>query len=165
MQSPDRFQFMELVETARQYCGLIDRAPANDDWLMPLCHLLPKLHAAVAVLHEEDGDAYPPELADMDDRFDLYSDLHSRLGDKDLYWLEYDDPEQPHSGEEHRTGSLADDLTDIYFELRRGLSMLDAADADEVARLWESGFRHHWGQHLVDAERQLYNLSMNKQLQ
>ena len=103
-------------------------------------------------------------MADFDDRFDLFSQLRTQLGERDMYWLEYDDPGDGGGGGEHRTGSLADDLTDIYFELKRGLNLLDAAGPDEVAHLWELGFQQHWGQHLVDAERHLYALKINDQL-
>jgi hypothetical protein len=107
----------------------------------------------------------PPELADFEDRFDLFSELRTCLGERDIYWLEYDHPGDISMDGEHRTGSLADDLTDIYFELKRGLNMLEAAGPDKVAHLWESGFRQHWGQHLVDAERHLYALKVNDRLQ
>jgi hypothetical protein len=158
---------MELVETARQYCHLIDRMPANTDWLAPLFKILPRLHAGIVALRASAAAGQvPPEPADFDDRFDLFSQLRVRLGEQDTYWLEYDDPMLAAEDAEHRTGSLADDLTDIYFELKRGLKMLDtdAAGADRVAHLWELGFRRHWGQHLVDAERHLYALTVNDQL-
>ena len=31
MREPEHVQFMELVETARQYCNLIDRMPGRAD--------------------------------------------------------------------------------------------------------------------------------------
>jgi hypothetical protein len=157
-------QFMELVETARRYCQLIDGLQGNGDWLSRLNQILPRLHAEVVALHHSGRGAFPPELADFDDRFDLFSRLRVRLGERDMYWLEYDHPDDTNTDGEHRTGSLADDLTDIYFELKRGLNMLDAAGPDEVAHLWELGFKEHWGQHLVDAERHLYSLKINDQL-
>ena len=165
MQNPDRACFRELVDTARQYCALIDHVPLKKDWLQPLAMLLPRLHAAVATLHEYGRGTTPPENADFDDRFQMFTELRMQLGDKDLYWLEFDDPGEPVTQGEHRTGSLADDLTDIYFDLKRGLDMLESTGADEVAELWESGYRAHWGQHLVDAERHLYSLRVNNQLQ
>ena len=164
MRNPERVQFMQLVETARSYCNLIDRAQARNDWLVPLFQILPRLHAEVVALHDQGEGSFPPEMADFDDRFDLFSQLRSWLGERDMYWLEYDQPADVPSDDEHRTGSLADDLTDIYFELKRGLQLLDAAGPDEVAHLWEIGFKHHWGQHLVDAERHLYSLQINDQL-
>ncbi len=158
MQERERARFAELVAVARQYCSLIDRIPAQggDDWLLPLCGLLPRLHAAVAALQDTGGRDIPLELSDLDSRFDLFSRLHRELGRRDSYWLEFDQ----HS----MSGSLADDLTDIYFELRRGLQLLDALDADDVAHLWQAGYRQHWGQHLVDAERHLYSLKINDRL-
>jgi hypothetical protein len=165
MTDPERVQFMAMVKTARQYCNLIDGVPASSDWLAPLFQILPQLHAAIAALCDPGGGSCPPETADIDDRFDMYSQLRTQLGERDMYWLEYDHPSDVGLDEEHRTGSLADDLTDIYFELKRGLKLLEAASADEVAHLWQSGFRHHWGQHLVDAERHLYSLKINNQLQ
>ncbi|MEA2078328.1 MAG: DUF5063 domain-containing protein [Pseudomonadota bacterium] len=164
MLNPERVQFMQLVETARNYCNLIDRVQGRNDWLVPLIQILPRLHAEVVALNDQGEGSFPPEMADFDDRFALFSELRSWLGERDMYWLEYDQPADACSDDEHRTGSLADDLTDIYFELKRGLKLLDAAGPDEVAHLWESGFNYHWGQHLVDAERHLYALKINDQL-
>ncbi len=164
MQDPDRNQFMELVKTARDYCHLIDRIPGRDDWLSPLFQLLPRLHANVVAVPDPGGADIGDERFDLDDRFDLFSKLRTRLGDRDVYWLEFDQPEDVSFDDEHRTGSLADDLTDIYFELKRGLQLLDAAGPDLVAHFWEVGFNRHWGQHLVDAERHLYALKVNDRL-
>ncbi|HED18900.1 MAG TPA: DUF5063 domain-containing protein [Gammaproteobacteria bacterium] len=164
MRERDSVQFNELVETACNFCGLIDGIPGGCSWLEQLSRILPRLHAEVVVLPDPGGSAFLPEQSDFDDRFDLFSELRTRLGERDMYWLEYDNPDDVVSGDEHRTGSLADDLTDIYFELKRGLELLEAAGPDEVAHLWEMGFREHWGQHLVDAERHLYALKVNDQL-
>jgi hypothetical protein len=108
----------------------------------------------------------PPDFPELDDRFEFFARLRRRLGGKDSYWLEFDD----FAGVgarlgEGMSGSLADDLTDIYFELKRGLCLLSSADPDAVARFWQSGFTAHWGQHLVDAERHLYRLRVNGLLQ
>lgn len=165
MLDSDRIRFMRLVETARDYCRLIDRIPAREDWLPPLFQLLPRLHANVVAVPDPGGQDIAPEHSDLDDRFDLFSELRVRLGERDVYWLEFDHPEDAPGDDEHRTGSLADDLTDIYFELKRGLRLLEASGPDAVAHLWEVGFNRHWGQHLVDAERHLYALKINDQLQ
>ena len=164
MRNPEHVQFMQLVETARSYCNLIDRVQGRNDGLVPLFQILPRLHADVVALHDRGEGSFPPELADFDDRFDLFSQLRPWLGERDRYWLEFDQPAVSGGDDEQRTGSLADDLTDIYFELKRGLKLLDAAGPDEVAHLWGIGFKHHWGQHLVDAERHLYALKINDQL-
>ncbi len=165
MQDPEHIQFKELVKTARDYCNLIDGLSGRDDWLLVLFQLLPRLHANVVAMPDPGGGEVTDQYSDLDDRFDLFSELRMRLGDRDMYWLEFDQPGDVHEDDEHRSGSLADDLTDIYFELKRGLAMLDAASPDAVAHLWEVGFKQHWGQHLVDAERHLYALRVNEQLQ
>lgn len=164
MGDPEQLQFMELVNTARDFCRLIDRMPHQGDWLAPLFQLLPRLHANVVSVPDPGGTDVVTENADLDARFDLFSKLHARLGERDVYWLEFDRPEDVYKDGDHRTGSLADDLTDIYFELKRGLRLLDAAGPDAVAHLWEVGFNRHWGQHLVDAERHLYALKVNQRL-
>ena len=94
--------------------------------------------------------------ANLEMRFSLFSKLHQLLGDKDAYWMEYD-----LGHEECRSGSLADDLTDIYCELKQGLHMLENEDADPDTVLlnWREGYKIHWGKHLLDAERHLYELS------
>ncbi|HFD80145.1 MAG TPA: DUF5063 domain-containing protein [Gammaproteobacteria bacterium] len=162
MSKAEHARFTALVETARRYCALIDEAPVKPDWLLGLFRLLPELHAAVVALRDPGGGPVAPEGADFEARFNLFTRLRRHLGDRDRYWLEYDDPGD--TAGDHRTGSLADDLTDIYFELRRGLELLDAAGPKEAAHLWEAGFEQHWGQHLVDAERQLYALKVNDRL-
>jgi len=146
-----------LFEVAEEYCGLIESAQADDDdWLASLTRLLPRLHALVAALDPISSLPAPGLDADLDSRFELYSHLHQTLGERDSYWMEYDSPRSSPPA----TGSLADDLTDIYYDLKLGLERLNAeADPWCTLRDWQAGFSIHWGQHLVDAERHLYSLS------
>jgi hypothetical protein len=151
-----------LLETAREYCRLIESARADDDdWLNALAQVLPRLHAQISALDPPHDGQPTGGDADLDSRFELFSRLHETLGERDSYWLEYDAPPENHQG----TGSLADDLTDIYFDLKRGLSRLAANDDPRPTfRGWRAGFSVHWGQHLVDAERHLYALNSRNQL-
>lgn len=153
----------ELVATAREFCHLIEDAEqAGPDWLERVSCLLPRIHAAVVGLRREaSDDAAQCLVPDYELRFDLFMRLHQRLGGRDRYSLEFD---ALGMGPCALTGSLADDLTDIYFELRRGLDVLDH-DPDKPERalsVWRSGFLQHWGQHLVDAERHLYELEVTE---
>ena len=165
MQDPEHIQFKELVKTARDYCNLIDGLSGRDDWLLVLFQLLPRLHANVVAMPDPGGGEVTDQYSDLDDRFDLFSELRMRLGDRDMYWLEFDQPGDVHEDDEHRSGSLADDLTDIYCELKHGLKRFD--DNDDAGRTlgrWRTGFCRHWGQHVVDAERHLYALSARDRL-
>ena len=150
-------EFENLRRIASEYCRIIESV-GNDrgEWLQQVFRILPQLHAAIAVvLEQESADGRPVE-ANLEQRFSLFTKLHQLLGEKDAYWMEYD-----LGHEECRSGSLADDLTDIYCELKQGLMLLEEekSDPDGILRNWRAGYRIHWGKHLVDAERHLYDLS------
>lgn len=152
-----------MAQTAREYCELIEDLESEADaWLERISRLLPLLHAAVMDLPPASSPA--PALAashpDDDSRFDLFQRLAGRLGSRDSYWLEFDTAQD----EPGMTGSLADDFTDIYFDLTGGLCLFDAARPEQAAVLWRSSFQVHWGQHLVDAARQLYALRATNRL-
>lgn len=149
--------FRELAVAAKEYCALIERSSDSDELLRCLGHILPQLHLAVAKLGEPQD--YPEFVveADLDNRFALFQRLHCLLGELDAYWLQYDVTPDG----QNKTGSLADDLTDIYCELKHALFILDDAKGDpqQVVDDLCHSFRLHWGQHLLDAERHIYELN------
>jgi hypothetical protein len=139
----------EMTEVATAYCRLIEAEDEDlEAWLARLAPLLARLHAAVIGLGPAKGDSIA-ELAcpDLDARFELYTRLRLFLGARDGYRAEFD-----------WNGSLADDLTDIYCELRHGLDLIAGAP-EQAEAVWRQGFRVHWGLHLVDAARHLYDLA------
>lgn len=151
----------DMVDVAGDYCRLIDAVQSRTEgWLEALFQLMPRLHAAVTALNAYDAGDTPLCETDLDDRFELYSRLRKVLGERDSYWLEFDAAPDG----VHMSGSLADDLTDIYFDLRHGLELLDEVWPQRAAQAWRSSYRMHWGQHLVDAERHLYALKVRNQL-
>lgn len=150
-------EFDNLHLVAREYCALIEAVGEDaQGWLKHVVQVLPQLHAAISAVLELDESRGNPLEANLDVRFSLFRKLHQILGEKDAYWMEYD-----LGHEECKSGSLADDLTDIYCELKQGLRMLEQENADpEVVLLnWREGYKIHWGRHLLDAERHLYELS------
>ncbi len=151
----------ELLAIARRYCSLIESLDeGNRQPLYQLNEILPRLHAAMTAVPSKDEGFFDAQV-DLDQRFELFSRLRRMLGDLDGYWMEYDvTPDR-----QEMSGSLADDLTDIYCELKQGLKRLD--DSDDAGRTlgrWRTGFCRHWGQHVVDAERHLYALSARDRL-
>jgi hypothetical protein len=150
----------ELAELANAYCRLIEASGASPaPWLAQVADLLPRLHAAVLSLDPQDGEDAEPLSPDLDARFELYTQLRDLLGDRDGYWLEFD-----RIGENRiMTGSLADDLTDIYCELKHGLRVQQSHPRC-ASRGWYQGFATHWGQHLVDAVRHLSTLEAQGRL-
>ena len=150
-------EFDDLRRIAQEYCDLIEIVGEDQQgWLAKVANILPKLHAAIVTVLELDKKGGSPVEADLELRFSLFSKLHRLLGEKDAYWMEYD-----LGHEECKSGSLADDLTDIYCELKQGLKLLDTENADHESVLlgWREGYKIHWGKHLLDAERHLYELS------
>jgi len=149
-----------MAQVAADYCGLIEQADVADPgWLGKMAVMLPKLHAAVAALEPEKGDINHSLSPDLDARFELFAHLRDTLGNRDGYWMEFDVAQDDQS----MSGSLADDLTDIYCELKHGLRVLDL-EPERAFEDWRCGFQMHWGQHLVDAERHLYELKSRDQL-
>ncbi len=151
---------LELAHVVRNYCELIESSSSNsDEWIAQVAALLPRLHAAVSSLGSTDTTGEHVMTVDLDARFELFTHLRVRLGTKDGYWMEFDVAEDGQS----MSGSLADDLTDIYCELKHGLNVLDGEPSTALEQ-WRRGFHMHWGQHLVDAERHLYELRARGEL-
>ncbi len=151
--------FERLTGVAREYCDLIESLGIRNAepaiLVGELSQLLPRLHAAVAVLGDVENAAGFAESVDLERRFELFMQMRRLLGDHDAYWMEFD---VARDGQE-MSGSLADDLTDIYWELKAGLEHLqEDTDVVPTLRTWGAGYRLNWGQHLVDAERHLYAL-------
>lgn len=154
-------QFGAMVEAAREYCALIEHArPTDPVWLEQMFRLLPRLHAAITVARPMRGESQLPVHIDIDERFELFSRLREALGERDGYWMEFDNGNAIHP--QHMSGSLADDLADIYYDLKPGLEQLAQMPPERVLRFWRRSYELHWGQHLVDAERHLYALKAQK---
>lgn len=139
--------------SARAYCDLIDRHRERS------CGEL--LHAALPMLADllAQGHRLPDVGGDSDDLAEsvghdgwqcMYSSLGGLLGPLNSYR----DSGNPYSFEdvEVLTGSLADDLADVWRDLREGLDALDRGAPREAAIWqWRWGVQAHWGQHAVDA--------------
>lgn len=149
-----RQEVTDIKVLAQKYCDLIDSSTADDySWLREVASLLPRLHAAIQSLQTPRHNGTAVLCRDLDARFELYMHLVELLGDRNPYWLEFDGFDGTHV----MTGSLADDLTDIYYELKSGLLKADL-DREGSSHCWQHGFDTHWGRHLADATRHLSDL-------
>ncbi len=157
----------EMIQLANEYCELVEQISCWQqlDWLRAVNHVLPRLQQAVLQLKKENPLCeikVSQTESDVDEhaRFELYSRLHVTLGELDPYRLEQD----ASTTTDPPTGSLADDFTDIYFDLKRGLQIYnkDASNACISSSEWVCSFDIHWELHLRDAYKQLDR--MNKSL-
>jgi hypothetical protein len=151
---------LQMARLAHRYCALIEGSSTdNTSWLKEVALLLPRIRAAIDSLDGLDSTGNLTLMPDLDARFELYTHLVGLLGDRDSYWLEFD------AGDDlpAMTGSLADDLTDIYCELKYGLRLLGEHPEHSLLS-WKEGFACHWSQHLTDAERHLSALATEGRL-
>jgi Domain of unknown function (DUF5063) len=121
--------------------------------------LLPELYHAALKLPTVKPPGYVDEDEDEPDDerwWAAQDDLREVLGDADHY-SDVFDPIQPEA--RASTWSLADDLADIYRDLREGLDLAEKEGSVSPARViwaWRFDWEHHWGRHALGALRALY---------
>lgn len=173
-----------FVQVAKRYMQLIDEfEPGN---LHETAHLLTvvlaELYASASKLLEKvrskDSEKVWTEKELMSEeelgtvgipletKVALYRQLFDRLRDifgrYDCYWEYFD----PYNEQETCTASLADDLSDIYIDVKELVYKLEKFDqTGKQAKLdtldgqdWDI-FQINWGAHLVDALRALHRLA------
>lgn len=152
----------ELVEQAENFCYLVDHIGEFlcRSWLGEISGVLSRIHAAIGCMDRGRQKKSFDDTADIEARFDMFCRLKRTLGERDVYEVNA----EPGGV---LCGSLADDFTDLYFELKRGLDLLhsDVGGLSAALQMWREGYWWHWGQHLLDAERHLYNLRIHNQIQ
>ncbi|PCH83095.1 MAG: DUF5063 domain-containing protein [Piscirickettsiaceae bacterium] len=155
-------QIVDLQSNARRFCFLIDHIDGfnHQKWLTEISQILPRIHAVIGMIDGISRNECLFSLSDIDERFELFCRLKKIIGDVDGYEI----------GEEltenQLYGSLSDDLTDLYFEIKRGLDLIsdDSENVPAALSMWRDGFFMHWGKHLIDAEKHLYDLRVHHQI-
>ncbi len=147
-----------FVLAAGDFCDLVDGHPAHPDpakWLLHIGQTLLRLDDDIKPLNGRAAIAEYSILQNLEERFLLFGHLKSYLGPLDEYWSEAD----LEAGDGLKTGSLADDITDLYFDLKRGLAVYRSGESarDQAIDLWLYSYKLHWRQHLRDAKKQLFD--------
>ncbi|GAC1542968.1 MAG: hypothetical protein NVS2B7_16440 [Herpetosiphon sp.] len=159
---------VRFVEKARALCNLVETDVADQaSWMSQTLVAIADLYAAAHYLPVPDIE---PASGYADDRFVLtkaeyqkaFQHLGSILGDKRFYSSYVDVTRLPGVPELPAVGDLADDLADIYGDIKPGLRAWDENDDNFLADIifdWkEPLFARHWGCHSVDALRALHSL-------
>lgn len=158
-----------FVSLAAQYCRILETPMKDRDlFLQDVLFTLAAVYAAAAPvrvlgLPELAGRANIPQSMQMtnDEWTLLYTYLKTMLGPQSHY-AAYFNPTLPEPGVavEPTPGDLADDLADIYRDLKPGLSAFatgEDAYLDDLLFQWtHHGHVYHWGRHAVDAMRALH---------
>jgi hypothetical protein len=155
----DRFAII-----ANKFCSVVDSASSIErtDLLLQIYRILPKLiDEAISLPDVRLNDSDDPIEANSQPAFgaqvrlgerewlDLYNLLKERLGDWDRYWQVFD----PTEDDEAVFGTLADDIADIYRDLKEGLVLIEAhgTPSEDIIWNWRLLFYSHWGKHAMDA--------------
>ena len=157
LNSPDAVRY---AETAKAFVDLVDSRRLREpvEWVAAVHRMLPVIYAAALALEEIEPDSEDPKcsVTSHSEWKAVYDDSVARLGRWNYYWDVYD----PYSDTDREAvcGSLADDIADIYRDLRDGLAAV-AANGDEhpndVYWMWRFDFSSHWAAHAVGALRAL----------
>ena len=150
-------------EAATQFCAYITARDqlTTTRFIGDLPRHLAALYAAAASLPvaEPESEELDRDRTSHDDWRTLFQSLGAKLGSH-RYYSETSDPSRPdESGTV--TGDLADDLADIYGDLRAGLAFeISAGQAAprDVLWTWRFDFESHWGRHATSALRALHAL-------
>jgi hypothetical protein len=162
---------------ARRYCALVDVSVdlEKDQFLLQMYRILPDLLVEAIRLpdtdpwkrnEEEDGSVdFPAKDASAQMSHEewsaLYNLLKEKLGHDDLYWTVFDPTSEDN---EVIRGTLADDLADVYRDVKESLLLMDknAITAELAIWNWRLHFYSHWGDHAMSALRTIHNLLNEK---
>jgi hypothetical protein len=163
MNSPQDYASIadRFATVAQEFCTAIDSASSTDrtDFLLRIYRTLPRLideaiELPAVSLTDEDEEPSEPRAHKPNVRLayaqweQLYNLLKEKLGDWDLYMQVFD----PTEGKEAIPGSLADDLADIYRDLREGLDRQNEKGLlQDLIWDWRLSYYSHWGQHAMNA--------------
>ena len=155
----DRFRAI-----AERFCSVVDAAPNMDrtDVLVRMYRILPELIGEAIRLPDvtlSNENDQPDEQAACEPRASvrmndeqwrqIYNSLKEKLGDWDGYMQVFD----PTTDKEAIFGTLADDIADIYRDLREGLVLRQREETppEEIIWNWRLLYYSHWGKHAIDA--------------
>jgi hypothetical protein len=77
------------------------------------------------------------------------------------YYREFFDP-HPLLDDDMCMGDAGDDLLDTYKDIKKGLILFDAGQAENASWHWAYLLRNHWGRHAVGAIFALHCMSLSK---
>jgi hypothetical protein len=87
---------------------------------------------------------------------EIYNSLTEKLGDWVPYWMVFD----PRKDTEVIKGSLANDIADIYRDLKNGLRLAGSKDVppEDIVFEWRLTFQINWGRHAMCSLRTIHSL-------
>lgn len=163
---PDAVAFKAAAE---RYCALFESEPADADrWAEAVLSALAQVYAAAHRLPDfglsDDAPDIPDSLDVTHEEWrSLFGFVQRVLGPQEAYWAYFDPSEPRESDEKPIFHSLADDLADIYRDIKPGLRAWATGDDKYLETIvfdWKTpNFGCHWGVHAVSAMRALHPIA------
>lgn len=143
----EREKFLKL---AIHYCDLVENSTDSciDNKINQFLISISSLHAQAQVLPEVE-----PQYINIAE-FNLNLPK-LEFEQKEMYWKVF----EPYTFEEPVRGSLADDILDIYKDMKEGILSYERNEQIEAIWHWKFNFEIHWGKHAIDAMRVLHSLN------
>lgn len=157
MESPNLYaepRIKQFAEIAGNYCLWAESFCSNFPQVMLIARkLLAGLHLAVLDLPDFGCGKDVIDIPSLSKENHVYQ--HFQNMPINGYWDVFD----PLNQEDTQSvfNSLADDLSDIYRDLKRGLLLYNQGYITEAVWEWRFNFQIHWGVHLVSAQRAIHS--------
>ncbi|MCU7805773.1 MAG: DUF5063 domain-containing protein [Candidatus Thiodiazotropha sp. (ex Lucinoma borealis)] len=142
----DNGYLTEFARLARNYCNFSEQEAPESAEVALILKLVSALYASAFLLKKKPGiECLGPNVTK-----DISDAIFKRFGSLRFnYYRVVDDPEKI-PGDQPSAGDLADDLRDIYVDLKSGLASFDAGDINQAEEDWRTSFYLHWGQHATN---------------
>jgi hypothetical protein len=147
-------QLSEFAELVKRCCAAIEGATGEPIDLRTVRGLLAEIYfRALDLPNLDSGDVVDPSPALPP----LDKSISDRLASMPIseYWEVFDPLDANNHEADFRL--IADDLLEIWRDLREGLILFETGKALEANWDWKEGFSTHWGNHLLCALRAIHS--------
>ncbi|MEN9360940.1 MAG: hypothetical protein RL095_2475 [Verrucomicrobiota bacterium] len=137
-----------FASAAKSYCDWAESTAVDVEEDQRMAErLLCDLYRPALDLPEVSGDDEAPEIPEAE-----WQKVYQRfqLLKPQIYWSFFD-PRSMTPEKEIVCGDLADDLADIWRELKKGLMLWQSGFAEAAVWTWRESFHSHWRRHLSGA--------------
>lgn len=161
METANDFDMKKAIATFKNFCVFFETYPLinEQEYFQELRKQLLEIYSQALLL--------PANTGLSDNEYDKVSaeDIAPRLLaiaeliNHRFYWEVFDPYDD--NDTEAVCGDIIDDLGDTYRDIKNAINFFDTANDESIKdTLWklEFGFKHHWGNHCMDALRACHNV-------
>jgi hypothetical protein len=159
----DNIELMQRFHAAAtKFIEAVDSAPhlEAETFLASVSHRMAELYSialSLPAVEPESSGTDEPTLG-ADELTELHQSLKEKIGPIDTYWTVFDFTKN----QEPVEGSLAGDISEIYFDLKQSLYRDDGGvPSSDVLFDCRFDFRSHWGRHLLGALTAIHHRSID----